>query len=297
MRDVTLIFETDNEAPYHAIRLGDAMRAWRNQTAADRVLEWVIVSPRPASPEEERLMAGVDVRWLEREGLLYYQQKNAAIAVSRGKWVAMADSDSMPSPDWLENALAAIEKADPDVALISGSTVYAPGPFSRELTLAHFPAQGAEPGDLACACANNTIFRGDAVREVPFPGDHIRHGADMELARNVGAAGGRTRFDPSMRMLHNFARSVGDLWSHCAFKGYCFASYESFLGQQRRPPVINGIGRFRVLARRLLEMRRLVGISALRVPVSLLFYAWYCLAAGSGYARALSGEPEPVSTF
>jgi hypothetical protein len=28
-----------------------------------------------------------------------------------------------------------------------------------------------------------------------------------------------------------------------------------------------------------------------------LFYAWYGVAAGSGYARALSDAPEPVSTF
>jgi len=297
MRDVSLIFETDNEAPFHAIRLRDAMLAWRNQTAADRVLEWIVVSPRPASPEEERLMQGVDVRWLEREGLLYYQQKNAAIALSRGRWVAMADSDSIPATDWLEKALAAIDKLGPDVALVSGSTMYARGPFFRELSLAHFPAQGAEPADLQCACGNNTIFRGDAVRGVPFPGDHIRHGADMELARNVGHAGWRTRFDPSMRMLHNFARGLGELWSHCAFKGYCFASYEGFLGQERRGSVINGIGRFRVLAQRLFEKRRLVGISALRVPLSLLFYAWYCVAAGSGYSRALSGAAEPVSPF
>jgi len=297
MRDVTLIFETDNEAPFHAIRLRDAMLAWRNQTAADRVLEWVVVSPRPASPDEQKLMEGVEVRWLEQEGLLYYQQKNAAIAVSRGRWVAMADSDSIPAPDWLEKALTAFEKADPTIASITGSTAYAAGPFSRELTLAHFPVQGAEPAETKCACGNNTIFRGEAIRSTPFPGGHIRHGADMEIARRVGAAGWRTWFDPSLHMLHNFANSSRDLWGHCAFKGYCFASYEEFLGQKRRRPVINGIGRFRVLARRLFELRPLVGIPAWRVPLSLLFYAWYCVAAGSGYARSLAGAPEPVSTF
>jgi glycosyltransferase involved in cell wall biosynthesis len=297
MKDVSLIFETDNEAPFHEIRLHDAMRAWRDQTAADRVLEWIVVSPRKATPEEERIMEGVEVRWLERDGLLYYEQKNAAIAVSRGNWVAMADSDGLPAPDWLEKALEAIEKSDPSVALISGSTTYAPGPFSRELTLAHFPVQGAGPADVKCACANNTIFRGDIVRAIPFPGGHIRHGADMELARRAGEAGFRTRFDPSLRLVHNFARRSRELWSHCAFKGYCFASYEEFLGQRRRGPVINGLGRFRVLLARLFEMRRFVGIPARRVPLSLLFYAWYCVAAGSGYSRALQGAPEPVSTF
>lgn len=300
MKDITLVFETDNEDPTHPIQLPDAMEAWQRQARADRVLEWIVVSSRGPTPAEKKAMdgaGGVDVRWLERARLPYYEQKNAAIAVSKGAWIAMADCDALPSSDWLENAVQAIEKADPKVALVSGSTRYASGPFWREMTLAHFPVQGLEPGDVTCACAGNTIFRGDAIRAHPFPGGHIRHGADMELARQLAAAGWRSRFDPSVRMLHNYARRLRDLWNHCALKGYCFASYEEYLGVRRRGAFVNGIGRFRVLARRLNEMRHLVGIPLRRVPISLAFYAWYCLAAGTGYSKALRGKPEPVSSF
>jgi hypothetical protein len=73
---------------------------------------------------------------------------------------------------------------------------------------------------------------------------------------------------------------------------YCFARFEEYLGVRRRGAFVNGIGRFRVLARRLKDMRHFVGISARRVPFSLAFYAWYCIAA-----RALRGKPEPVARF
>ncbi len=295
--DVTLVFETDNEDAAHGIRLTDSMDAWRRQTRADRVLEWIVVAPRGPRPEEERAMEGMPVRWLEKTGLTYYEQKNAAFDVARGRWIAMADSDALPAQDWLEKALAAIEAAEPSVALVSGSTLYADGPFSKEMTLAHFPVQGPKPADVTCACAGNTIFRVEAVRRTHFPGTHIRHGADMELARQLSEAGWRSRFDPSIRMLHNYASRLRELWGNVALKGYCYARFEEYLGLRRRGAVINGIGRFRVLAARLREMRPLVGIPAWRVPFSLAFYAWYCVVCGTGYSRALRGGPEPVSRF
>ena len=295
--DVSLVFETENDADGHRIRLTDAIDGWRRQTRADRFLEWIVVAQRQPSPAEERAMAGLPVRWLERGGLTYYEQKNAAFAAARGRWIAMADSDGVPAPDWLESALSAIEGADPAVALVSGSTLYARGPFWREMTLAHFPVQGKKAAEVTCACGGNTIFRTEAVRANPFPGTHVRHGGDMELARRLGEAGWRSRFDPSIRMRHNYARRTRELWGNVAQKGYCYALFEDFLGIRRRGALVNGIGRFRVLAARLKEMRPLVGIPIWRVPLSIAFYLWYCVACGTGYASGLRGGPEPAARF
>jgi hypothetical protein len=52
-----------------------------------------------------------------------------------------------------------------------------------------------------------------------------------------------------------------------------------------------------VLAGRLRGSRRAFGIPAARVPLSLLFYAFFTVAAARGYAAALSGKPEPRPLF
>ena len=55
--DVSVVFETENDEPNHRIRLTDVMEAWLRQTAVARVAEWIVVSPRPATPEEKTLLA------------------------------------------------------------------------------------------------------------------------------------------------------------------------------------------------------------------------------------------------
>jgi Glycosyl transferase family 2 len=295
--DVSIVFETANEAPNHGIRLATVMDAWKRQTAADRVAEWIIVAPRPCSDEESRAMAGVPTRWLTAPEIRYYEQKNRGIAQARGRYVVLSDSDAVPDLDWLEHALEFLDDSPADYALLTGRSSFAPGFFHRELAIAQLTHQESRPRDTDHFLAHNVIFRADIAKRHPFEGSHIRLGCDTHLAGRLLAAGYRLRFDPAMRMTHNYGRSLGELWRHSVVIGYNYARFQKEMGALERGTVRDAVGRYRVLTRSFFDQRRSANIPARRAPLSLAFYAGYCLALAAGYARAARGGPEPFAEF
>jgi Glycosyl transferase family 2 len=295
--DVSVVFETENEASDHEIRLATVMDAWKRQSAAARIAEWIVVSTRQPLQEETRTMAQVPARWLTIPGIRYYEQKNRGIAEARGHYVVLSDSDARPEPDWLANALAIWDSAPDRLALITGRTRYAPGPFHRELAIAQLTHQEDEPHDTDHFLAHNVILRADIAKRHPFEGSHIRLGCDTHLAGQLVAAGYRLRFEPTLQVTHNYGHSLGELWRHCVVIGYNDARFQKEMGTLTGGALRNAIGRYRVLARRFFAQRRGAGIPARRVPLSLAFYAGYCLAVAIGYARAARGDPEFFAEF
>jgi glycosyltransferase involved in cell wall biosynthesis len=295
--DVTIVFETENEAPQHEIRLSTVMDAWKRQTAAARIAEWIVVSTREAKKEEARTMAGIPARWLTIPGIRYYEQKNRGIAQAAGRYVVLSDSDARPEPDWLARALEFFDRAADNYALLTGLTRYAPGPFHRELAIAQLTHQENEPHDTDHFLAHNVILRADIARQYPFEGSHVRLGCDTHLAGRLLAAGYQLRFDPSIRMTHNYGRSLAELWRHCVVIGYNDARFQKEMGSLARGALRNAIGRYRVLARRFVAQRKGAGISAVKAPLSLTFFAAYCVAVAVGYAHAARGDAEPFAEF
>jgi hypothetical protein len=295
--DVSLVFETENEQAHRRIRLADNVAAWKNQTAGERVLEWIFTAQREILPEERDLLAGTPYRWIVRPGTTYYEQKNVGIREARGKFISLADADDKPELDWLAQAIPALETAPPEVAVITGRTRYEPGPFSLEMTLANFPFQFDKPREVVTVGAGNALFRAKILKELLFEGTHLRHGSDVDLARRLNAEGLRITYDPRLRMTHNFTDHVGELWGHVAMKGYNFACFPMFRGERPHGALRDGIGRYRVLLNRLRELRAPMEIPLRRLFLSAGFYAWYCTAAASGWRRALRGLPEPSYRF
>ncbi len=295
--DISLVFETSNEQDHRHIRLAQNIEAWKRQTRAERVLEWILVSDRPIRPQEKRLLVGMPYRWIVHPGTTYYEQKNVGIAESRGQLVALADADDRPDLDWLEHAIDALEGTCSDVAAVTGRTRYEPGPFSIEMTVATFPFQREKPDEVLTIGAGNSLFRADVLRRLAFEGGHLRHGADEDLARRLAGEGRRILYDPRLRMTHNFTANPRELWGNIAMKGYNFAAYAGFRGEKRRGALHDAVGRYRVLLRRLADLRRPMGIRARRLPLCATFFLWYCVAAGTGWRRALKGKPEPGYRF
>jgi GT2 family glycosyltransferase len=295
--DVSVVFETENEGPKRRIRLADVMAAWRRQTRAERVLEWIVVSQRFPTTEEERLMEGVTARWLHRPDLRYFDQKRHGVLESRGRYVALADSDARPADDWLERGLEILDPGDPKISIVTGRTRYLPGPFFREVTIAQLPNQQDSPRDTTHFLAHNALLRAEAARKIGFEGGHIRLGASTDLAERLLAAGYRVRYDPRLSAVHNYAVRFRQLWKHFVVIGYSDALFRSFREQKHPNLLWEGIGRMRVLARRLQELHRPVGIPLVRVPLSLLFFLYFSAAHALGSARARRGASEPFAEF
>jgi hypothetical protein len=294
--DVSVVFETENDAQERGIRLADVLSAWKRQTKRDRVREWIVVAHRPPAPDEERLLEGEAARWIARPDLRYYDQKNLGISESRGDFIALADSDAVPDEDWLERALASFEAGGRETALVTGRTTYRPGPFSRELALAQLPHQEATAAETTHFLAHNVLMRREAVAPLLFAGGHIRLGADTHLAERLRAQGWRLRYEPAAKTTHNYG-SLGGLYLHCVVIGYSFAKFESHVSERPRPVLADLAGRFRILAGRLFRLRRQVGIPWVRVPLSLAFFAAYAGMVAIGYRRFRRGLPEPFAAF
>jgi hypothetical protein len=299
-RDVTIVLETETSGDGARLGFQDALAGIRLQTRLDRIAEVLVVDGSAAGGRRDGLLQSefpVPLRWLDRPGVRYYDLKNAGIAESKGRWVILTDSDTALAPDYVDRAVTALETAQPDVAAITGRTRYLAGPFSLELAVAQLPNQEDRPGDTTHFLAHNVVFRGDVIRATEFRGGHIRLCPDTDLAGRLIATGHRIRYDPSLSVRHNYAHSWKELWAHCEVIGYHDARFQAFLGSRVRGAARDAVGRFRVLVRRLGQLRRSVGIPLARVPASVAFFAAYSVAVSRGYAAFLRGEREPFADF
>jgi glycosyltransferase involved in cell wall biosynthesis len=294
--DVALVIETENEGEGHGIRLANVLEAWKRQTCATRIQEIISVSPRGAVLEQLQ-STGIPVRCIDRPNARYYEQKNAGALAARAPYIAFADADAQPDSDWLERGLARLTAAPPEIAGVTGHTHFPPRAFAREIALAQWPHLGQEPGETNAILAHNLLMRAEPMRRAFFGAPHVRHGGDTLLVEALHAAGYRVVYEPTMRVTHNYANRLGELWMHCVALGWNYATMERHRGAPRVGALRNTIGRYRTLARRLFASGRQFEIRTARYPLSLAFFVWYCVAIGRGYDQAMHGEPEPFGSF
>lgn len=292
--DVSLVLETHNEKPGSRIHMTDVVEAWRRQTRADRILEWLVICRQEPEPERRRLFDGLPVRFLVRPDLVYYQQKNAGLGEAAARYVALTDSDVTPEPDWLERALEAFERSDARVALITGRSRYLPSPFAWEMAFAHMPNQAKDAQDTTHFLAHNVIFRREIVRSLGFfQGSEFRLGPDTDLAARLIAAGYRVLYDPTLRVIHTSPRGVSDLYNICLLTGYQLGQFDRRAGVPPPNRLRNFVGRVRLLLSRWRQDRRSLKIPLWRLPISLLFFIAYAAAFDRGHRLAMEGKPKP----
>jgi Glycosyl transferase family 2 len=296
--EVTVVFETENELAGHSIRLRDVMRAWLRQTARSRVAEWIVVSQRSASAEEQDLMRQAPAaRWLQRPESRYYGQKNEGILEARSRFIALADSDAMPADDWLENALSVLENGEPSIALVTGRTRYQTGPFSREMAIAQLPNQADQPHDTTHFLAHNVLLAAEAVRPRLFARGEVRQGSDTYLAEQLLKNGFRVRYDPSLRVIHNYGTGLGEIYRHSLTIGYSYGRFQESIGEPHSSRIWDFAGRVRTLVARWRVFHRPLGLTIWRFPVSLFFFFGFSAAVAHGYEMAVRHKPEPFAKF
>lgn len=126
--------------------------------------------------------------------------RNVGIEAARGEWLAFTDSDTVPDPDWLESALAAVARLHVD-ALEGAVEPWPPeaiGPYTQQV---------ATFGGGRYMTAN-MIYRAELVRRLG--GFDERFGQfleDSDLAFRVLDSGIDIPFVPEVRVRHQVRRA------------------------------------------------------------------------------------------
>ena len=129
---------------------------------------------------------------------------NAGVRAASAELVVLLDGDCAPAPGWLRAAVDAM-RAHPEVAAVSGRTVYPDKGFSYRVlaTLSRSFVDPGGPGPTRFISNNNAIFRRDVLLTHPLPAFPRPLAARLQTEA-IRLAGGALYFEPRMRVTHRF---------------------------------------------------------------------------------------------
>jgi glycosyltransferase involved in cell wall biosynthesis len=133
-----------------------------------------------------------------------YALKNHGVAQASADLVAILDADCRPAPTWLTNLVAAFRR-HPEAAAISGRTTYE-GRTRWERTLALLSRSYLDTvheGPAQFISNNNAGWKRSVYCEHPLPTDAGPFAARIQ-SESIRREGGMLRFDPSLRVVHEF---------------------------------------------------------------------------------------------
>ena len=133
-----------------------------------------------------------------------YELKNAGFRAATADIVAMLDADCVPAGNWLKHAVAAMN-ARPQVAIISGRTVYPPAGLTERILslLSRSYVDRGKPGPTRFISNNNSIWRREVYLKYPLPSGLGPFAGRMQ-SESIIRAGYQLWFDPSIRVVHDF---------------------------------------------------------------------------------------------
>ncbi|MGC9268545.1 glycosyltransferase [Acidiphilium sp.] len=147
--------------------------------------------------------------------------RNAALAASRGRWIAYLDDDATPAADWVDVLLTTIAQ-DPDLAATGGSILpqwqarlpeWWPPSLRAVLTIIDNVRTGDPGATDTDPYAANIAFRRDVLMQFGgFPACLGRHGGlllsneETYILRRMRKARLKVRFNPDLVVHHEIAR-------------------------------------------------------------------------------------------
>ena len=132
-----------------------------------------------------------------------YAARNAAVAVARGRYLAFTDSDCVPDPDWLLNALAALER-DPHARHTGPIPIFREerGRYYAYLYEYHTAFRQRETAaDGISTTANLIVSRADFDRVGPFD-TGLLSGGDYVWSQRAQDAGVPLVFHEDLMVRH-----------------------------------------------------------------------------------------------
>jgi glycosyltransferase involved in cell wall biosynthesis len=210
--DVSVIVPAYNTSPYIAA----AIRSVLAQTYTS--FELVVVNDgSPDTPAIERALAPFRDRivYLAQENRGVSAARNAGLAVARGRYVALLDSDDTWEPDYLAVQVAALE-ADPTLAvvypnaLITGDHPHA-GRTYRDVCPSSGPVTFDAVLTQRCQVFISALIRRTAIERVGGFDPELRSVEDFDLWLRLLAAGERIGYHD--RVLVRFLKRPNSLSS------------------------------------------------------------------------------------
>lgn len=142
-----------------------------------------------------------------------YRARNRGLAAARGTYVLFTDGDCVPDPDWVEQALAAIDEM-PDAGLYAGRMVVfreeGAGSLAAQYEELHSFNQKGNVEHGLCFTAN-WLCRRDDLRAIGGFNPDLLSAGDSECSRRMIAAGHKLVYAPKMTVRHPTRASIREL--------------------------------------------------------------------------------------
>lgn len=154
---------------------------------------------RDILPALRIVLARAVTRAVTAEGL-----KNHGVRMAAAELIAFIDGDCAADPGWL-SAFVELMREHPEVAGVSGRTIYAPLSFVHR-AMALVTRSYLDQNRFAATrhlTVNNAGFRRDVLLAHPFPADLGAHMSLIAAAR-ILQAGAKLYFDPRLRVEHAY---------------------------------------------------------------------------------------------
>lgn len=194
-------------------RIVMALEAIARQTAPRDRFEVIVVDNGSNDGTAEAVRQFDFVKLLSEPTPGSYRARNRGLAEARGEYVLFTDSDCVPDPDWVAQAIAATERM-PEAALYGGEiTLFreeGAGRLAASYEELHSFNQRLNIASGHCVTAN-WLCRRDDLRQVGGFKDRLLSGGDAECSRRMVAAGYKLVHVPDMVVRHPSRASVKDL--------------------------------------------------------------------------------------
>jgi GT2 family glycosyltransferase len=157
---------------------------------------------------------------------------NQAIAASQSDYVATLNDDCVPSPDWLAELVAVIEReyeigmcasqvrmAGPDAAVLdSAGMVISRDAASKQRGFLQSPANFSKDEEVLCPSASAALYRREMLEDVGgFDESYFLYCEDTDLGLRARWAGWQARYAAKAVVTHRYSHSAGRVSSLKAY--------------------------------------------------------------------------------
>jgi GT2 family glycosyltransferase len=204
---ISVVIDTITRDDYGARPLADDLQVTLDgvarQTCPRELFETIVVVDSTSDGESDEVVRRYPwVSIVASPQHSYFTGKNAGAQAARGEIVALLDSDTEPTPEWLSMLTAPF--ADPSVSGVAGCTRYT-GKSLQAWTFAvpdFSIVTGDESGAASAFHLNNCAFRRETLLAHPLDARIRRDGGCVLLYHELRAAGARIMYAPEARVFH-----------------------------------------------------------------------------------------------